>query len=201
MGPMTQRSNIGGVPSDPEGEWKGTARYEVVDRLGWGGMGVVYEVLDRERGERVALKTLQRFTPAALYLFKLEFRTLADVHHTNLVRLHEMVVGDGGEAFFTMELVRGRNFLAHVRTSDQEASLDMPSTRRSALPAAWERDAQRAAHFGVGLSPPSVKRPTVDVDRLRAALRQLVEGVHALHTAGKVHRDIKPSNVLVAHEG
>src|ERR1019366_3348832 len=91
MGPMTQRSNIGGVPSDPEGEWKGTARYEVVDRLGWGGMGVVYEVLDRERGERVALKTLQRFTPAALYLFKLEFRTLADVHHTNLVRLHEMV--------------------------------------------------------------------------------------------------------------
>jgi eukaryotic-like serine/threonine-protein kinase len=197
---MTQRSNIG-APSHPEGEWTGTARYEVVGRLGRGGMGVVYEVLDRKRGERVALKTLQRFTPAALYLFKLEFRTLADVHHTNLVRLHEMVVGDGGDAFFTMELVRGRNFLAHVRKSDEQAGLDIPSTRRAPLSTAEVGDTRRAAHLRAGSAPFSVRRPAVDVGRLRAALRQLVEGVHALHTAGKVHRDIKPSNVLVTHEG
>lgn len=37
--------------------------------------------------------------------------------------------------------------------------------------------------------------------RLRSALRQLVEGVSALHAAGKLHRDLKPRNVLVTEAG
>ena len=198
---MTQRSNVGSLPPDPEEEWKGTGRYEVVGRLGQGGMGVVYEVFDRERGEHVALKTLPRFTPAALYHFKLEFRTLADVHHTNLVRLHEMVVGDAGQAFFTMELVRGRDFIAHVRQSDEPATLNVPSTRRSVLQRSTDRDSQRAADPGAGSRPLSASRAKADEGRLRSTLLQLVKGVHALHAAGKVHRDIKPSNVLVTDEG
>ena len=39
------------------------------------------------------------------------------------------------------------------------------------------------------------------VARLRGALAQLVDGLAALHAAGKLHRDVKPSNVLVTGEG
>jgi serine/threonine protein kinase len=37
-------------------------------------------------------------------------------------------------------------------------------------------------------------------ERLVDAVRQLIEGVSALHRGGKLHRDVKPSNVLVTPE-
>jgi serine/threonine protein kinase len=172
--------------------WTGTERYEVVGTLGEGGMGVVYEAFDRERKQAIAVKTLLRFDASTLYLFKQEFRTLADVRHTNLVHLFELVVPDEGHVFFTMELVRGIDFRAYVqRESKPMQSGTIASARpadRVTLPPHAARETSR-------------RKTTADIDRLRPALRQLVTGVQALHTAGRLHRDIKPSNVLVTPEG
>ena len=100
-----------------------TARFRVLQRLGTGGMGVVYEVHDRLRDEVVALKTLLRTSAAAVYRLKREFRSLADVAHPNLVCLYELFVDDE-RCFFTMELVRGVSFVAYARGSDGALASD-----------------------------------------------------------------------------
>src|SRR5271165_1918296 len=91
----------------------GTSRFQILRRVGAGGMGIVYEAFDRERSTRVALKTLHHFDPAALYLFKQEFRSLADVTHPNLIALYELF-SESDDWFFTMEFVDGVNFLQYL---------------------------------------------------------------------------------------
>jgi eukaryotic-like serine/threonine-protein kinase len=94
--------------------FRGTPRFRRLGKLGEGGMGVVYEVFDRDRNIRLALKGLQRMSAERLLQFKDEFRTLRDLHHPNLVSLGELIE-EQGEWFFTMEVVDGSDFLSYVR--------------------------------------------------------------------------------------
>jgi tetratricopeptide (TPR) repeat protein len=91
--------------------------YRLLGELGRGGMGVVCEAVHVQRGNHVALKTLPSLDGAALHRFKREFRALADINHPNLVALHTLEA-DGGQWFFTMDLVEGVPFLAYVRPGD-----------------------------------------------------------------------------------
>ncbi|APR79277.1 Serine/threonine-protein kinase pkn3 [Minicystis rosea] len=93
-------------------------RFELRRRLGSGGFGTVYEAADRKRGATCALKVLRRTDAQAIYLFKQEFRSLAGIVHPRLVRLDELHQ-DGQRWFFTMELIAGRDVIAHVRDGDR----------------------------------------------------------------------------------
>ena len=151
-------------------------------------MGVVYQVYDRDRDSLVALKTLKAGDAAAIYRFKREFRGLADISHPNIASLHELI-SIGNQWFFTMELVDGTDFRSYVRGELTAGACADTVAVTDSLAIAADQPAQ---------SPVS---PPPDIDRLYQALRQLAEGVHALHSSGKLHRDIKPSNVMVTRSG
>jgi eukaryotic-like serine/threonine-protein kinase len=95
-------------------EFAGTSRFRIVQQLGAGGAGDVYEAEDRVRNERVALKHLRHADPIALQRFKREFRALQDLQHPNLVHLGELFE-ESGAWFFTMELVDGTDLLTYLR--------------------------------------------------------------------------------------
>jgi tetratricopeptide (TPR) repeat protein len=174
-------------------------RFEVVRQIGEGGMGMVFEAIDRRGGARVALKTLHHLSGRKLYQFKQEFRALEHIQHPNLIHLRELH-SEGELWFFTMDLVEGADFRRYVRGSRD--SIDLLDTGQ--LLTTLDSD---AAGFDTD-SPINVESRwhgpadgSLDEARLRDVLAQLVRGLDALHGAGRVHRDIKPSNVLVTAEG
>ena len=168
-------------------EFRGSDRFVLEGQLGEGGMGVVYRARDRDSGLPVALKTMARVEPAALLRFKNEFRALADISHPNVVQLYEMF-SLGEHWFFTMELLEGVDFLHWVERGPAPAAEAMP-----------EATASKSGLLDTTSAPALLSDRRAQ--RLRLALRQLVEGVLAIHAAGKLHRDIKPSNVLVCSDG
>ena len=161
-------SNASSVYALASGDTLANGRFVIRRALGRGGMGTVYEAWDEEHHALVALKTLTHTDPGSLYYLKNEFRSLSEVTHPNLVALHEFF-SDRDRWFFSMELIRGPRFDMHVRDMQPD-------------------DPESTATIGTR---------AYDEARLRNALRQLVQGVQAIHAAGKLHRDLKPANVLV----
>jgi hypothetical protein len=162
-------------------------RFRLVRRLGEGGMGVVHEALDTERGEHVALKVLTSVDARSILRFKQEFRALQEVHHPNLVTLGELV-SEGETWFFTMELIRGEDFVSYCTALPVMSGTIRDDPTMTAPASARDRPG-RPLFLGY------------DEKRLRPALAQLATGLCALHEAHKIHRDIKPSNVLVDANG
>jgi serine/threonine protein kinase len=84
-------------------------RYDLLDKLGSGGMGIVYKARDRETGEIIALKVLRSTLtddPTFVERFRNELRLARRITHHNVCRIYDFNRVDDS-AFISMEFVDG----------------------------------------------------------------------------------------------
>ena len=86
------------------------SHYRLIDKIGEGGMGVVYSAEDTKLNRKVALKVLPQNVadnPDRRMRFEREAKAVAALNHPHIVTLHSVEEQDGLH-FITMELVEGK---------------------------------------------------------------------------------------------
>jgi len=153
-------------------------QYEVLERIGQGGMGVVFKARDTKLGRLVALKTLTEalaLDPECRARLVREARAEACLSHSHIAVCYEV-----GEAAPTPA-----DLLEPGAAGPHPASV--PFLAMELVP-------------GEDLLELIERRPLTVPEVLDLGV-QIAAGLEAAHTAGVVHRDLKPSNVRVTPEG
>lgn len=143
---MSRRTDayVGGVLGD---------RYEIVRKLGAGGMGEVFEARRIDLGDRVAVKILReedREDPELRARFLREAQTLARVQSPHVVRIVDFMAPPGQVAFIAMEFLEGQSAGELLR-------LRGPFSMREVGPLAQQMFAGLAAVHAVGLVHRDIK--------------------------------------------
>lgn len=112
-------------------------QYEVVRELGSGGMGVVFEARDRALDRAVAIKKMReeiRLNPHERGRFMTEAKTVATLHHPNIVDIYS-VVEDSGEVYLVFEYVAGMTLSDALRDNGPMSLADAAGILRNACSA------------------------------------------------------------------
>ncbi len=149
-------------PSDDYPSELLAGRYRVIEKLGQGGMGLVYLAEDVEIGERVAVKMIPPSLAGnrtTLHNLRREVALAHKLAHDNIVRIYDLH-GEGHEKFITMEYVAGRT-LDHLIADRLEQGQVM--TLEEALPMARQVAAALDYAHGQGIFHRDIKPTNIMV--------------------------------------
>ena len=177
--------------------------YELLERLGEGGMGVVWLAFQRSLERFVAVKLLRpelAGDQTAVARFRREVRALSRCDHPNVVKILATGQSDG-RSYFAMELIEGVD-LASIRMRLRATDSLERVVREGSASVVRARLAKRGEppEAPVESDPPAVA-PAAQVSPPQSLVRAFRDAARALaylHESGVIHRDVKPANMMIS---